>query len=693
MSSLHANRLTGKQIDQFILDLFLGSGSMGLVFKASDTVLKRTVALKLILKDDALARISAEARKRFIREAQAAGRLSHPNIVTIYSYGETDELQYITMEYVAGRNLAEILKERKVLEVGEATDIVEQILLALDAAYGEGIVHRDIKPANIMITADARVKVTDFGLARFHSASTLTESGSILGTPYYMSPEQVASQVVDTRSDIFSTGVVLYELLTGARPFEADSITAIIYKIMNVEPLAPSLLKTGIPDCMARIIKKALSKEIRSRYQAPQEMLKDIRIAKCLCSNSDDVSCDTTVVGVPWNVAEEIPDAGKKYFPPTDPAIAPSWSSSSSQAAAARAGPSGFSHVVPQSEPAQPGMRTLPKTPVLLAVLLFCIISAIGLGIHLLKGPHKAQYVEQGSQAGVQSPPSMSSSSDSTVTEVPGQQIPKSEPNSPGSPRGSLLVLTEPSDASVRLLNSGEEYGQDTGLPPGRYLIEVSKDGYLTQTLEVSVKPGEKSTVSLHLEKRREIESSRRPSQYEPPPVTSAYSAGGLSRPNELETDVHVAAQVLIGQAEQAYREGRISSPEGNNSVQYYQRAFALDENNNGIYASLLNAVGEIATRAKTAIKKKDFRAAGAHVKQAQMMFEAVPQPPMVQYQPAFKKLATEIDTVSKMLSDSARRKPPLKPIGPMMRQETAFQPKPLKEDFPSSKILNEEFR
>ncbi|MEW6187610.1 MAG: serine/threonine-protein kinase, partial [Thermodesulfobacteriota bacterium] len=210
---LNPGNLAGKNIDQFRLDEFIGQGSMGIVYKAFDNILKRTVALKLIPKGgDTETPTMAEARKRLIQEAQAAGRLSHPNIVTIHSYGETDEFQYICMEYITGKTLADMIEEEKIIPVEEAMDIIEQVLLALDKAHQEQIVHRDIKPSNIMVLPDKRAKVMDFGIAKIPSLS-MTTTGTVLGTPYYMSPEQISGQRVDILSDIFSVGAVFFKII------------------------------------------------------------------------------------------------------------------------------------------------------------------------------------------------------------------------------------------------------------------------------------------------------------------------------------------------------------------------------------------------------------------------------------------------------------------------------------------------
>ena len=309
---MRPGNLIGKNIDQFRVDEFIGQGAMGIVYKAFDNILRRTVALKLIPKGLGASTPSLfEARKRLIQEAQAAGRLSHPNIVTIYCYGETDEFQYICMEYIVGKTLGEILTEQKALPVEEAIGVIEQILLALDAANQEQIVHRDIKPSNIMILPDKRAKVMDFGIAKVPSLN-LTTTGTILGTPYYMSPEQITGQKVDIQSDIFSVGSVFYQILTGVKPFEGDTTVALAYKIVQVEPVPPRILKTDIPPTVEKIIEKAMAKSPSLRYTTPKQMLEDLHAfmdkeTKGQKRNADSVivrDFDTTIKSRP-----SIPDS------------------------------------------------------------------------------------------------------------------------------------------------------------------------------------------------------------------------------------------------------------------------------------------------------------------------------------------------------------------------------------------------
>ena len=280
-SMSEVEKIIGIQIDQFKVESLIARGAMGMVFKAYDSMLTRVVALKLIPRVSEIAADSedfrrTEAQKRLLHEAQAAGNLVHPNIVTIHSYGETDEFKYICMEHIEGRTLSQILDEQGPIPAGAAIPIVEQVLLALDAADKASIVHRDIKPSNIMITEDGRVKVMDFGIAKLPSLS-LTVTGMVLGTPYYMSPEQICGKKVDIRSDIFSLGAVFYEMLTGGKPFEAENTATLVYKIVQTDPVPPDNVNANIPKAVAAVIAKAMAKEPDQRYQKPAEMLNGVK--------------------------------------------------------------------------------------------------------------------------------------------------------------------------------------------------------------------------------------------------------------------------------------------------------------------------------------------------------------------------------------------------------------------------------
>jgi serine/threonine-protein kinase len=250
----------------------LGKGAMGLVYKGIDPAINRPVALKTIRLDFVTdPQEEAELKERLHREAQAAGKLSHPNIVTIYDVGSEGQLQYIAMEYLEGQTLEEMIKRKVKFNYKIIAQIIIQICNALEYAHAQGIVHRDIKPANIMILKDYRVKVMDYGIARVDSSS-MTKTGIAMGTPNYISPEQLQGKAVDHRADIFSLGVVMYEMLLGRRPFKGENLTSLIYSIINHEPEKPSEVNPQIPLLFDHIIGKALKKDPNERYQSAGEI-------------------------------------------------------------------------------------------------------------------------------------------------------------------------------------------------------------------------------------------------------------------------------------------------------------------------------------------------------------------------------------------------------------------------------------
>lgn len=254
----------------------LGQGAMGVVYKATDPLIDRIVAIKTITlslaKDE-----REEYEGRFYQEAKAAGRLSHPNIVTIFDVGRSGDIAYIAMEFLQGRELRDILNDEKLLPVDQVIDIVAQVALGLVYAHEHGIIHRDIKPSNIMVLRDGHAKITDFGIARMASAAVRTQTGMVLGSPKYMSPEQVMGKLTDPRSDIFSLGVMLYEMLTGQPPFLGENVNAIMYQTLNAIPQPPSSLNPTVPDMLNFVVAKALAKDIENRYQSARDMANDLR--------------------------------------------------------------------------------------------------------------------------------------------------------------------------------------------------------------------------------------------------------------------------------------------------------------------------------------------------------------------------------------------------------------------------------
>jgi serine/threonine-protein kinase len=257
----------------------LGQGAMGVVYKATDPLIDRIVAIKTITLSLAQEERD-EYEARFYQEAKAAGRLSHPNIVTIYDVGRSGDIAYIAMEFLQGRELRDILNDDKLPPVEQAIDIVAQVAMGLAYAHEHGIIHRDIKPSNIMVGRDGHVKITDFGIARMASSAVRTQTGMVLGSPKYMSPEQVMGKLADQRSDVFSLGVMLYEMLTGQAPFMGENVNAIMYQTLNSIPQQPSALNSAVPDMLNFIVAKALAKDLEHRYQNAKDFVNDLRACR-----------------------------------------------------------------------------------------------------------------------------------------------------------------------------------------------------------------------------------------------------------------------------------------------------------------------------------------------------------------------------------------------------------------------------
>jgi eukaryotic-like serine/threonine-protein kinase len=255
----------------------LGRGAMGLVYKAKDPTIGRIVALKT-MRLDVHGLEAEDMLRRFRNEAQAVGVLNHLNIVTIYDAAEQDKIFYIAMEYIEGTTLHQLLAQKRVLSTEEIIRFARQICAGLDYAHSNGIVHRDVKPANIMITTAGTVKIMDFGIAK--TGGSVTSTGQVLGTPNYMSPEQVKGKTLDGRSDLFSLGVVLYEMLTGEKPFVGQNVTTIIYKIVNEQPTPPRDLDVTIHPGLSAIVTKALAKSPDDRYQTGAELIRDLESYK-----------------------------------------------------------------------------------------------------------------------------------------------------------------------------------------------------------------------------------------------------------------------------------------------------------------------------------------------------------------------------------------------------------------------------
>jgi serine/threonine-protein kinase len=258
----------------------LGRGSMGVVYHALDPNIGRPVAIKTLRIGDARKPEDQQRlRERLLREARSAGLLSHPGIVTIYDVEQQGDLAYIAMEYVDGPTLDQLLSQGGPMAPNQILSILGQTAAALDYAHQKGIVHRDIKPANIMIAADGTAKITDFGIAKATTTDQFTMTGTIVGTPHYMSPEQVQGQAVDGRSDQFSLAVIVYEILTGEKPFTGEHLTTVVYKIVAEEPVAPHRLNASLGPAIEGVLRKGLAKKPEGRYRSCSEFAETLERA------------------------------------------------------------------------------------------------------------------------------------------------------------------------------------------------------------------------------------------------------------------------------------------------------------------------------------------------------------------------------------------------------------------------------
>jgi tRNA A-37 threonylcarbamoyl transferase component Bud32 len=285
--------LTPTKLGRYEIVDEIGKGAMGIVYLARDPLIGRLVALKTFrigysVKDQEM----EQFRIRFMREAQSAGILTHPNIVTIHDVVEASEegLAFIAMEYVRGTNLKLMLQAEQPLTLTAALDVVSQVGDALDYAHANRVIHRDVKPANILITQDARVKITDFGIARLDS-SNLTQEGQLLGTPNYMAPEQIQGKEVDHRADLFSLGVVLYEMLTRHKPFQGENLTVVSHRIVYDQFTPPREYARDLPPGLERVLSRALEKDPGRRYQQAKEMVEDLRrVVEANAPRGDDLN-------------------------------------------------------------------------------------------------------------------------------------------------------------------------------------------------------------------------------------------------------------------------------------------------------------------------------------------------------------------------------------------------------------------
>ena len=462
----------------------LGRGSMGVVYEGFDPVIGRRIAIKTMLTEGLTPQEFQEFKARFQREAQAAGVLSHPNIVNVFDYGEDRGVLYLIMEYLEGKSLEKLVEEQGLLPIQTIIPMYEQVCSALDHAHEHNVVHRDIKPANIMILDNGLVKVTDFGIAKMMSMG-MTQAGQILGTPNYMSPEQVKGRQVDGRSDIFSLGIILYDLVTGEMPFGGQNITTVIYKIINENPIPPRELDATIHPGLSYVVCKALAKNPDERYQTCRELADDLKNFKSLGGPASPSA--TVMVKAPPLTGLDLEHAGAPpAAPPEALPSAPVEAPPPAQAAGQVAPP-----VLTYETP-----RTLPAASIFVAVgaVVILIILAVG-GYYIYKSRLAALQVGQLTVA----------------ANVSGAKISVDGKNEPAW----VTPYTIP-DLAV-----------------GSHQVVVSKEGFDDSTQSVTIEGGKNSSFNASL-------VARAPEQSPQPAVEER--AGGKGKPSTKPSEATGAA-------------------------------------------------------------------------------------------------------------------------------------------------------
>src|SRR3989454_917658 len=274
-----------RRVGKFELHELIGEGAMGAVWKAYDSVIRRYVALKLLSR----AGRPTDAQERFMREARAAGALQHPNIVTIYDLGESDDQLFIAMELVDGRDLSSLIALSEPLALERKLDIVIEVLQGLSYAHERGVIHRDVKPSNVRIASDGSVKIMDFGIARLQSAD-VTGSGAIVGTPTYMAPEQITNGAITPATDIFAVGCLLYELLAYHKPFAGETVHGVLYQVLTTDPRPLRTMAPSIPASLERVVGKALNKVPEERYETARQMQSALFSIRAALSGATDTT-------------------------------------------------------------------------------------------------------------------------------------------------------------------------------------------------------------------------------------------------------------------------------------------------------------------------------------------------------------------------------------------------------------------
>ncbi len=519
----------------------LGRGSMGIVYQGFDPIIGRTVAIKTMLTEGLSPQEFQEYKARFQREAQAAGILTHPNIITVYDFGEDGGILFLAMEFLEGKSLEQVVQEQNVLPLETILPIYDQVCSALDHAHRNKIVHRDIKPANIMLLQNGLVKLTDFGIAKIMSLG-MTQAGQILGTPNYMSPEQVKGRQVDGRSDIFSLGVILYELVTGEKPFGGQNITTVIYKIINENPIPPRELDGTIHAGLNYVISKALAKNSDERYQTCRELAEDLRNYR-------------TLGGAPSPQGTVVLRTAPTAVGPAEPAPPMQEQAPQPPPVAGEETPVTRPPVIHVIRPTPPRPQGIPQIAwVLGSLLVVALLGGVGYFI-LLRGQGQRVVQPVTSQVVTEATPPAVTAQQATTpaqpTEAKSAEIPPlaevartQEPQRTHAPAaakvGQLLVSANVAGAKISLDGRSDPSWVTpytiARLPAGTYNVVISRDGYEDFQQSVTIEGGQTNSVVGNLSSPRgEINIETSPTgvevlidgkSYGPSPVRATLSAG-----------------------------------------------------------------------------------------------------------------------------------------------------------------------
>src|SRR5437764_1436032 len=479
----------------------LGRGAMGVVYKAMDPVIGRAVAVKTIrLSEEGTGLSRPELLTRFQTEARAAGLLTHPNIVVVFDAGEEDGLYYITMELVEGKSLQALLDDGHAFPLPRTLRIMEQTCSALQFAHERNVIHRDIKPANLMLTADDTVKVTDFGTAKILQFGTVQQTAHVMGTPSYMSPEQVKGRAVDGRSDIFSLGVMLYEMVTGEKPFPGQNITTVIYKIVNEEPVPPRQIDPSIHPGISAVVMKALAKEPEQRYQSCREMLEDLRNYRAQGAAGGNANSTLVMGGSSPAATIATGNAGGRGLVGHNPVEDDPTVIATARSLSARAASPGQTPVVrrtgtiaPPPEPVEPPKKKSIVGTIFAALLLLAVIVY---GANKMKPVFEAARALHNSQVKESQSGKSAGAATGTTPDSSGANPPAIDA-SQGSNEAATALLHGPAG---QVLSRCETPCSFNNLRPESYSLEVKKEGYQPVQTALQIKGGEAQDQKIKLE-------------------------------------------------------------------------------------------------------------------------------------------------------------------------------------------------